>query len=57
MVRVKSPVCVETTVVLSSAVLTGTSEAEAQQVHPRNVNGKKYYRLRLKNQAEILWGS
>lgn len=41
-------VCVETTVALSPAVLTDTSEAGAQQVHPRNINGKKNYRLRLK---------
>lgn len=57
LVRVKSPVCIETTVVLSPAALTDTSKAKAQQGHPRNINGNKNYRLRLKNQAEILWGS
>lgn len=49
--------CVETTVVLSPAVLTDTSEAGSQQVDPRNINGKKNYRHRLKNQAEIPQGS
>lgn len=54
---VKSPVCVKITVVLSPAVLTDASEAEAQQVHPRNIHGKKKYGLRIKKQAAVLWRS
>lgn len=57
MVGVKSPVCVKITVVLSPAVLTDASEAEAQQVHPGNIHGKEKYGLRIKRQAAILWRS
>lgn len=41
---------VKTNVVLSPAVLTDldiSSEARLQQVHPRNINGKKNCRLNL----------